>query len=203
MGKPQKLLAKPVRSFIITKAEAEGLGPLGEFSCGDHTTEPDPEIAHAIEEVNTIAQRLFNGEAVEQSVVLLEQHAGSDYGEGELVGFCGVRQLPLFAGMQGVPEGLPPGGYINVLGTHRDYRSFKTKKKGTTPGSRLLSDGLMQLKAEFGGGPAPYVWAAVRLGNQPSVDAFRKHRFRRPPPQYPRGIMFRQGETGGLQILLN
>jgi ribosomal protein S18 acetylase RimI-like enzyme len=202
MAVEKKVLTAPVKTFVISKEAAKDFEGLKDFRCGDLAKETNPAIREAIQEVHDIAARLYSGEAFEQRVVILEEKAGANPGDGVLVGLCGVRHLQLFQTVLG-PLGMPEGGYINVLGTHERYRGYKIKKnRATTPGSRLLSDALVQLKKEFGGGPLPYVWAAVRAGNEPSLAAFRKHHFRRPPAQYPGGTVLRQGEAGGTQVML-
>ena len=189
-----RVLATPVRAFVIINEDAAGFPGLRGFSCGDPAAQVNADIARAVREINEIAGRLFSGKALEQRVILLEENAGGAPGEGELVGFCGVRHLPVY--------GQQNGGYINALGTRDRYRGYRVKKnKPSSPGSRLIAEALAQIKVEFGGGPMPYVWAAVKEGNRPSVELFRRHNFIRPPLQYPGGTMIRQGEAGGIQVV--
>ena len=111
-------------------------------------------------------------------------------------------EQPYFATITAGNETTNQNGTINALGTRDRYRGYRVKKnKPSSPGSRLIAEALAQIKVEFGGGPMPYVWAAVKEGNRPSVELFRRHNFIRPPLQYPGGTMIRQGEAGGIQVV--
>jgi len=195
----EKVLKGPVAVHVMTKKKAEGFQPFETFCCGD-PAEDDGDIAKAIEEVHDIVARLHSGDAVTQTVVILEEEGGK-LGSGKLVGLCGVRRLKLFetlAGPQAVAA-LPPGGYINVIGTDQRYRGYKVKKGGTSPGRHLLGRALKQINKEWGGGQMPYVWAAVRQGNQPSVDIFKARGFKTQPPPFG-GFMLRPGRRGNLNL---
>ena len=195
----EKILKKP-QAHILTKEKAKGFAPLEHFCAGDPAVGGD--IGHAIDEVNTMVRRMFTGEAVKQTVVILEEEGGK-IGSGKLVGVCGVRHLKLFetaVGTQAVAA-LPPGGYINVIGTDQRYRGYKIKKGGTTPGRHLLGRALKQINTEWHGGQMPYVWAAVLKGNESSNKMFRSHSFRRCDPPFG-GFVLRPGRRSTLNLAI-
>jgi ribosomal protein S18 acetylase RimI-like enzyme len=194
----EKILVGPVQAHVLTNKKAEGFEPLKTFCCGDPSV--GGEIGQAIEEVHTIVSRLYNGEAVKQTVVVLEEEGGK-LGSGKLVGVCGIRRLKLFetaVGSQAV-KAMPPGGYINVIGTDQRYREFKVKKGGTSCGRHLLGRALKQINKEWHGGPMPYVWAAVLTGNDPSTGMFRSQGFQRLDPPFG-GFMLRPGRRAQLTL---
>jgi ribosomal protein S18 acetylase RimI-like enzyme len=197
--KAEKVLVGPVQAHVLTNKKAEGFEPLKAFCCGDPSVGGDR--GHAIDEVHTIVSRLYNGEAVKQTVVMLEEEGGK-LGSGKLVSVCGVRRLKLFEttpfGSQAA-KAMPPGGYINVIGTDQRYRSFKIKKGGTSCGRYLLGRALRQINKEWNGGPMPYVWAAVRAGNDPSTGMFKSQGFRRLDPPLG-GFMLRPGRRAQLAV---
>lgn len=196
----EKILKGSVQAHAITKEKAKGLTLLEHFSAGEPSVGGD--IGQAIDEVNTMVRRMFTGESVKQTVVLLEEEGGK-LGSGKLVGVCGVRHLKLFETAVGTHAlaAMPPGGYINVIGTDERYRGFKVKKSGTTPGKYLLARALKQINKEWRGGPMPYVWAAVLTGNEPSNKMFRSQGFRRCDPPFG-GFVLRPGKRSTLSLAI-
>jgi ribosomal protein S18 acetylase RimI-like enzyme len=186
-----RLLQAPVRIHVLPSDQLAGFEPLLRFVCG--------ERGKATEEVHTIVGRLHSGEAVPQTVLLLEERAGDLPGHGALVGVCGLRQLKLFDQIEGLAE-MPVGGHINVIATDRRYRGVRVEPGGQRAGHYLMSAALAQVRAEFGGGPMPYVWAKVLLGNRASNELFLTHGFERPFPPPMREVVLRPGERGNLVL---
>lgn len=152
----------PLRFRVITKEDAPSYAPLRGFSAGDPSKLHGDERL-ATEEVQRIVERLRNGSAIEQTLVLLEKASG------ELVAICGITEsaLAMALGPEDEPTPVvPPGACINVLARDARYR-------GTGAGTAVLRYAVsVVIPRLWSHWELPYVFGAVQPDNAPSHAAF-------------------------------
>ncbi len=153
--------------------------PLRRFSCAAGA---DRWEGH----VDRVAARLARGEAIPQTLVVLEDAGGA------LVGVCSflARTLllpPRSAPMRGIP-------YINMIGIDRRFRGH-VLADGSRPSDALLAGALEQIGGTYGG-RLPHVFALVAPENTHAHALFARHDFGEISPQKPGGEAIRMRAPG-------
>jgi hypothetical protein len=134
--------------------------PLAGFSCG-----PGEEAWET--HVNRVAERLVSGEAVPQTLVVLEDAAGG------LVGICTFWPRDLLLPLHRTPLLEVP--YINTIATDARYRGARLADGGR-PGDVLL-EGALSVIRTMNGGSLPWVYALVAADNARAHSLFERHGF--------------------------
>lgn len=150
-------LAEPLRP-ARTVEDPSGYEPLSAFTCGSGE---EPWERH----VDRVVERLYKGEAIPQTLVVLEDARGA------LVGVCsfwlGDLMTPLFR----TPIREAP--YINAIGIDRRFHGARLAD-GSRPGDALLRGALSEIQALYG---ARHVFALVAPENSQAHALFARHGF--------------------------
>ncbi len=161
-------LAGRLRVVLRSKDECAGDRRLEEFRC---------EHGPAAHEVRLILENLQSGEALQQSVAMLEAEVS-----GELVGIASVRLdgNAQIRGNSSVPwflRRLASNPYVNLIARDDRYRGHVLSDGRTRLGSAVVRAALEVLACETGDMRLPTAWALVRRGNEAGKRALREFAF--------------------------
>ena len=132
--------------------------PLSGFSCG-----PGEEAWER--HVNRVVARLFDGEAIPQTLLALED------ADGALVAVCSFWLGDLLTPLQRAPIRDAP--YINVIGVDRRFQGLRLAD-GSRPGDAMLHGALATIQALYG---HRHVFALVAPENDRAHALFARHGF--------------------------
>jgi hypothetical protein len=182
-------LAEPLRPARIVERPRR-YQPLKGFSCGPGT---EPWEGH----VNRVVRRLSRGEAIPQTLVVVEDATGA------LVGVCSFWPRDLLLPLRS--QALCAIPYINMIATERRFQG-QILEDGSRPGDALLLGVLDHIRGMHGG-VLPHVYALVAPANTPAHALFARHDFGEVSPLKAGGDAIRirapdqihvRGRTGGL-----
>jgi len=151
-----------------SKAECANEPLLEEFRC---------EGGPAAGEVQMIVANLLSGEALAQTVALVQEESS-----GELLGIASVRmdgneQIRSRSSEPWFLRRLAVNPYVNVIARDERYRNHVLRDGRTRLGTALLRAALELVEQSAPGKPLPTVWALIRRENRASQRAFREFAF--------------------------
>jgi hypothetical protein len=163
-----RVLAEPVAVLLMSKEECVGDPRLEEFRTGE---------GPAGREVRIILANLLSGEAVPQTVAMLQAEDS-----GALLGIASVRldgnaQIGARSSTPWFLRRLSSKPYVNLVARDERYANHVLADGRTRLGAALVRSALELVEREHRGGPMPTVWALVRRENLASKRAFRQFAF--------------------------
>ena len=163
-------LKGPALCTVVDKAQAKGLELLSRFCCGHCSA------SESAREVNLTAQNLYDGDAVPQHAILLEDE------QRDLVGLSSVI---LTGDLR-----LDPVPYLNGYGREKRLKGYMLADGKTTLGEALLR---AAIELASGDAEPPEIQALVREDNEQSHGPLASLGFERIPnvrvvPELPAGF---------------
>lgn len=167
-ARPRAVISGRIEATALTGEQARGDESLLSFPCGARARTSG--AVRAVEEVREALDQAYEGLLKRSRIVKVHEDGG---------GLVGVAVVCLVGDSS--PRPLTREPYIEAIARHDDYHGHVLADGRTSAGAVVLRAVLDAVAVEYGGRPAPELWARVLPGNATSQRIFDELGFERVP----------------------